>query len=145
MNSTRLMPLSTPPVSVAPPTLHRGTEGDWAPVLNVHIGGYLNVMRAGLPILAEAGFGQVPGVTSGSGWRSANIGAYGCAKRAVAALTWQIGRAMLPGVTVNALSPFAATRMVTATRAVSTTYSGRLNRRTMVHRRISGRWALLGE
>jgi hypothetical protein len=32
----------------------------------------------------------------------------------VAALTWQIGRAAPPGVTVNALSPIAATRMVAA-------------------------------
>ena len=39
-------------------------------------------------------------------------GAYSCAKRAVAALTWQIGQATPSGVTVNALSPIAATRMV---------------------------------
>src|SRR5438552_1716616 len=34
------------------------------------------------------------------------------AERIVAALTWQIGHAAPPGVTVNALSPIAATRMV---------------------------------
>ena len=39
---------------------------------------------------------------------------YSCAKRAVAALTWQLGRVAPPGVTVNAMSPIAATRMVTA-------------------------------
>jgi NAD(P)-dependent dehydrogenase (short-subunit alcohol dehydrogenase family) len=111
-----------------------GTEGDWAAVLNVHLDGYLNVLRAALPIMAEAGHGQILGVTSGSGWRPANVGAYGCAKRAVAALTWQIGRTTPPGVTVNALSPIAATRMVTgglaarpATGAGSTTDTGGLN------------------
>jgi NAD(P)-dependent dehydrogenase (short-subunit alcohol dehydrogenase family) len=111
-----------------------GSEGDWAAVLNVHLDGYLNVLRAALPIMAEAGHGQILGVTSGSGWRPANVGAYGCAKRAVAALTWQIGRTTPPGVTVNALSPIAATRMVTgglaarpATGAGSTTDTGGLN------------------
>jgi NAD(P)-dependent dehydrogenase (short-subunit alcohol dehydrogenase family) len=90
-----------------------GTEEDWTAVLNVHLNGYLNVLRAALPIMAEAGHGRIVGVTSGSGWRPANTGAYGCAKRAVAALTWQIGRTTPPGVTVNALSPIAMTRMVT--------------------------------
>ncbi|MGO8861672.1 MAG: SDR family NAD(P)-dependent oxidoreductase [Acidimicrobiales bacterium] len=90
-----------------------GTEEDWAAVLSVHLDGYLNVLGAALPIMVEAGHGRILGVTSGSGWRPANTGAYGCAKRAVAALTWQIGRATPAGVTVNALSPVAATRMVT--------------------------------
>ena len=36
------------------------------------------------------------------------------AKRAVAALTWQLGRHAPPGVTVNAISPIASTRMVAA-------------------------------
>ena len=90
-----------------------GTEEDWAAVLSVHLDGYLNVLRAALPIMTKAGHGQILGVTSGSGWRPANVGAYGCAKRSVAALTWQIGQTTPPGVTVNALSPIAATRMVT--------------------------------
>src|SRR5271154_5093559 len=64
--------------------------------------------------MAAAGYGRVLGVTSGSGWRAADAGAYSCAKRAVAALTWQLGREAPPGVTVNAVSPIAATRMVAA-------------------------------
>jgi NAD(P)-dependent dehydrogenase (short-subunit alcohol dehydrogenase family) len=91
-----------------------GTEDDWAAVLNVHLDGYLNVLSAALPKMSEAGHGRIVGVTSGSGWRPANTGAYGCAKRAVAALTWQIGRVPPGGVTINALSPIAATRMVTS-------------------------------
>lgn len=89
-----------------------GTEEDWARVLDVHLNGYLTVLRAALPLMAAAGHGRILGVTSGSGWRAADAGAYSCAKRAVSALTWQIGRATPPGVTVNALSPIAATRMV---------------------------------
>jgi NAD(P)-dependent dehydrogenase (short-subunit alcohol dehydrogenase family) len=90
----------------------RGTEEDWLAVLAVHLEGYLNVLDAALPLMAAAGYGRVLGVTSGSGWRAADAGAYSCAKRAVAALTWQLGRQSPPGVTVNAMSPIAATRMM---------------------------------
>ncbi len=90
----------------------RGTEEDWLAVLAVHLQGYLNVLDAALPLMAAAGHGRVLGVTSGSGWRAADAGAYSCAKRAVAALTWQLGQQAPPGVTVNALSPIAATRMM---------------------------------
>ncbi len=93
---------------------NRGTEDDWLSVVGVHLGGYLNVLNAALPIMAAAGGGRVLGVTSGSGWRAADAGGYSCAKRAVAALTWQLGRQAPPGVTVNAISPIAATRMVAA-------------------------------
>jgi NAD(P)-dependent dehydrogenase (short-subunit alcohol dehydrogenase family) len=91
-----------------------GSEEDWRAVLAVHLGGYLNVLDAALPLMAAAGHGHVLGVTSGSGWRAADAGAYSCAKRAIAALTWQLGRQAPPGVTVNAMSPIAATRMVAA-------------------------------
>ena len=91
-----------------------GSEDDWTSVLSVHLDGYRNVLDAALPLMAAAGRGHVLGVTSGSGWRPADTGAYGCAKRAVAALTWQLGRQAPPGVVVNAVSPIAMTRMVVA-------------------------------
>ncbi|MGA2836233.1 MAG: SDR family NAD(P)-dependent oxidoreductase [Acidimicrobiales bacterium] len=90
----------------------KGTEEDWLAVLAVHLEGYLNVLEAALPLMAAAGYGRILGVTSGSGWRAADAGAYSCAKRAIAALTWQLGRQAPPGVTVNAMSPIAATRMM---------------------------------
>lgn len=91
----------------------RGTEADWSAVLAVHLDGCLNVLTASLPHLVRSG-GAVLGVTSGSGWRMADAGAYSCAKRAVAALTWQLGQVVPAGVSVNAISPIAMTRMVTA-------------------------------
>jgi NAD(P)-dependent dehydrogenase (short-subunit alcohol dehydrogenase family) len=91
-----------------------GSEEDWLAVLGVHLGGYINVLAAALPLMDAAGRGRVLGVTSGAGWRAADAGAYSCAKRAVAALTWQLGRQAPQGVTVNAMSPIAATRMVAA-------------------------------
>jgi len=90
----------------------KGTEEDWLAVLAVHLEGYLNVLGAALPLMADAGYGRVVGVTSGSGWRAADAGAYSCAKRAIAALTWQLGRQAPRGVCVNAMSPIAATRML---------------------------------
>jgi NAD(P)-dependent dehydrogenase (short-subunit alcohol dehydrogenase family) len=92
----------------------RGTEEDWKALLSVHLDGYLNVLEAALPLMAAAGYGRIVGVTSGSGWRAADAGGYSSAKRAVAALTWQLGAHAPPGVTVNALSPIANTRMVAA-------------------------------
>ncbi len=92
----------------------RGTEEDWVSLLNVHLFGYLNVLDAALPLMAAAGHGRILGITSGSGWRAADAGGYSAAKRAVAALTWQLGRVAPAGVTVNAISPIANTRMVQA-------------------------------
>ena len=91
-----------------------GTEDDWRSVLEVHVDGYRNVLAAALPVMAAAGRGRILGVTSGSGWRAADAGAYSCAKRVVASLTWQLGRTAPEGVVVNAVSPIAVTRMVTA-------------------------------
>jgi NAD(P)-dependent dehydrogenase (short-subunit alcohol dehydrogenase family) len=92
----------------------QGTEADFVALLSVHLGGYLNVLNAALPLMAEAGHGRILGVTSGSGWRAADAGGYSAAKRAVAALTWHLGRHAPHGVTVNAISPIASTRMVAA-------------------------------
>lgn len=91
-----------------------GTDDDWRSVLAVHLDGFLNVLEAALPIMAAQGHGHVLGVTSGSGWRPADTGAYGCAKRAVASLVWQLGGLVPAGVVVNAISPIAVTRMVIA-------------------------------
>lgn len=92
----------------------QGSEEDWIALLSVHLGGYLNVLNAALPLMAAAGYGRILGVTSGSGWRAADAGGYSAAKRAVAALTWQLGATAPPGVAVNAISPIANTRMVAA-------------------------------
>lgn len=97
-----------------PTSFASGSEEDWKRVLDVHLNGYRNVLEAALPLMAEARHGRILGVTSGSGWRPADVGAYSCAKRAVAALTWQLGWQAPPGVVINAISPIAVTRMVTA-------------------------------
>ncbi len=89
-------------------------EDDWSSVLGVHFDGYLNVLNAALPMMVDAGYGRVVGVTSGVGLArtAADAMVYGAAKRAVAALTWELGPLVPSGISVNALSPIAATRMV---------------------------------
>jgi NAD(P)-dependent dehydrogenase (short-subunit alcohol dehydrogenase family) len=97
------------------------TDDDWNAVLDVHINGYLNVLACAIPIMAKAGYGRVVGLTSGSGLARTSPGniAYGTAKRAVAATTWEIGHTLPKGVRVNVLSPIAATRMVRSAIAAS--------------------------
>ena len=40
----------------------QGTEEDWLALLTVHLGGYLNVLKAALPLMAAAGHGRIAGV-----------------------------------------------------------------------------------
>jgi NAD(P)-dependent dehydrogenase (short-subunit alcohol dehydrogenase family) len=91
------------------------SEDDWRAVLGVHLDGYLNVLSEALPIMTAAGYGRIVGVTSGAGLAraAADSAHYSCAKRAVAAVTWQLAGLLPEGVALNALSPIAATRMVT--------------------------------
>src|SRR5580692_12989491 len=64
-------------------------EDDWRAVLDVHLNGYLNVLSEALPVMAAAGYGRL------------------------AAVTWQLADLLPDGVALNALSPLAATRMIT--------------------------------
>jgi NAD(P)-dependent dehydrogenase (short-subunit alcohol dehydrogenase family) len=90
------------------------SEDDWQAVLDVHLNGYVNVLAEALPLMAAAGYGRIVGVTSGAGLaRAAGDSAhYSCAKRAVAAVTWQLAELLPEGVALNAMSPLAATRMI---------------------------------
>ena len=58
-----------------------------------------------LPIMAAAGHGRILGVTSGSGWRAADAGAYSCAKRAVAALDLADRSGRAPAASPSTRSP----------------------------------------
>jgi NAD(P)-dependent dehydrogenase (short-subunit alcohol dehydrogenase family) len=97
-----------------PPFLD-ASEQDWRDVLDVHLNGYLNVLSEAVPIMVAAGYGRIVGVTSGAGTvrAAADAAAYACAKRAVAAVTWQLAGLLPEEVALNALSPLAATRMTT--------------------------------
>jgi NAD(P)-dependent dehydrogenase (short-subunit alcohol dehydrogenase family) len=91
------------------------SQQDWRAVLDVHLNGYLNVLSEAVPVMVAAGYGRIVGVTSGAGLARAagDAAPYACAKRAVAAVTWELAGLLPDGVALNALSPLAATRMTT--------------------------------
>jgi NAD(P)-dependent dehydrogenase (short-subunit alcohol dehydrogenase family) len=91
---------------------------DWDAVLGVHLGGHINCIQAALAVMGPAGYGRIVNVSSGAGLirASASNAAYGTAKRAIAALTWELAGRVPVGVTINAISPVASTLMTEAAR-----------------------------
>ena len=90
------------------------SDEDWDAVLGVHLGGTFRFTRACTPRFRDAGTGRVINVTSYSGLHG-NIGqaAYAAAKAGIVGFTKtaakELGRF---GITVNAISPNAETRMI---------------------------------
>lgn len=83
------------------------------PVLDVHLNGAFHVLRPAWPIMAEQGYGRVLLTTSASGLLG-NFGqaSYGAAKTGLVGLMNVLAvEGRRHGITVNALSPTAATRM----------------------------------
>jgi 3-oxoacyl-[acyl-carrier protein] reductase len=88
----------------------------WQLVLDVHLGGAFNVTQAVLPHMRGAGFGRIINVTSYTGMHG-NIGQanYAAAKAGIIGFTKTVAKEVARfGITVNAISPNAATAMVTA-------------------------------
>jgi len=89
-------------------------DEDWEAVLGVHLGGTFRFTRACTPHFRERGYGRVVNITSFTGLHG-NIGqgAYAAAKAGIIGFTKtaakELGRF---GVTVNAVSPNAETRMI---------------------------------
>jgi 3-oxoacyl-[acyl-carrier protein] reductase len=89
-------------------------DEDWAAVVDVSLGGTFKFTRACVPHFREAGYGRIVNVTSYTGLHG-NVGqsAYAAAKAGVIGFTKttakELGRF---GVTVNAVSPNANTRMI---------------------------------
>ena len=90
------------------------TDDDWDQVLAVHAGGTFKLTRAAVPHMRAQGGGRVVNVTSYSGLRG-NIGQsnYGAAKAAIIGFTKATAKELAGfGITVNAISPNAETRMI---------------------------------
>ncbi len=90
------------------------SEEEWDAVINVHLKGHFCVTRAAVNPMKERGFGRIINFTSTSGLIG-NVGQtnYGAAKMGVVGLTRNLALEMQRyGVTVNAISPFAWTRMI---------------------------------
>lgn len=90
------------------------TDEDWDQVLAIHAGGTFRFTRACVPHFRSQGFGRVINVTSYTGLHG-NIGQanYGAAKAGIIGFTKTAAKELARfGVTVNAISPNAETRMV---------------------------------
>jgi 3-oxoacyl-[acyl-carrier protein] reductase len=92
------------------------TDEQWRAVLDVHLGGTFATTRAAVPIMRAAGFGRIINVTSYTGLHG-TVGQanYAAAKGGIVAFTKTVAKETARfGITVNAISPNAATSMVTA-------------------------------
>jgi 3-oxoacyl-[acyl-carrier protein] reductase len=90
------------------------TDEDWEAVLAVHLGGTFRFTRACVPHFRENGYGRLINVTSYTGLHG-NIGqaAYAAAKAGIIGFTKTVAKEVARfGVTVNAISLNAETRMV---------------------------------
>ncbi|WP_262697437.1 MULTISPECIES: SDR family oxidoreductase [Streptomyces] len=92
------------------------TDEDWDSVLAVHLGGPFRFIRACTPHFRSQYWGRVVNVTSYAGIHG-NVGqtAYSAAKSGIIGLTKTAAKELVRfGVTVNAVSPVAETRMITS-------------------------------
>ncbi len=90
------------------------TDQAWQAVLGVHLGGTFNFTRAAIPHMRAAGYGRIVNVTSYTGLHG-NVGQanYAAAKAGIIGFTKTVAKEVARfGVTVNAISPNAATAMV---------------------------------
>ena len=90
------------------------TDQDWETVLAVHAGGTFRLIRASVPHFRTRSYGRIVNVTSYTG-QHGNTGQanYATAKAGIIGLTKTTAKELAGfGVTVNAISPNAETRMV---------------------------------
>lgn len=90
------------------------TDDDWEHVLAIHAGGTFRLTRACVPHFRSQGFGRVINVTSYTGLHG-NPGQanYATAKAGIIGFTKTVAKELARfGVTVNAISPNAETRMI---------------------------------
>ena len=89
-------------------------DEQWRAVLDVHLTGTFNLTRAAIPVMRAQGRGRIINVTSYTGLHG-NFGQsnYAAAKAAIVGFTKAVAKEVAPfGITVNAISPNAATAMV---------------------------------
>ncbi|MPY56388.1 SDR family oxidoreductase [Streptomyces spongiae] len=90
------------------------TDADWEAVLAVHAGGTFRMTRAAIPHFRAAGYGRIVNITSYTGLHGAVGQAnYATAKAGIIGFTKTVAKELAGfGVTANAVSPNAETRMI---------------------------------
>ena len=92
------------------------TPEQWQSVINVHLTGTFHLTQAAIPVMRAAGYGRIVNVTSYTGLHG-NVGQanYAAAKAGIIGFTKSVAKEVARfGITVNAVSPNAATAMVAA-------------------------------
>lgn len=90
------------------------TADDWNAVLGVHLTGAFNFTQACVPVFRAQSYGRIVNVTSYTGLHG-NVGQanYAAAKAGIIGFTKTVAKELAAfGVTVNAISPNAETRMI---------------------------------
>jgi 3-oxoacyl-[acyl-carrier protein] reductase len=90
------------------------TAEDWNTVIGVHLTGAFNFTQASIPAFREQSYGRIINVTSYTGLHG-NVGQanYAAAKAGIIGFTKTVAKELAGiGVTVNAISPNADTRMI---------------------------------
>src|ERR687886_2306168 len=92
------------------------TEAEWDAVIAVHLKGTFNCTRAASIHMREQRGGRIISMSSVSALGSAGQPNYAAAKAGVLGLTWSTANALAKySVTVNAIMPSGATRMIDST------------------------------
>jgi NAD(P)-dependent dehydrogenase (short-subunit alcohol dehydrogenase family) len=92
------------------------SEEDWDAVLNVHLKGTFNTMRAASVRMREQKSGRIISMSSVSALGAPGQPNYAAAKAGIIGLTWSSANALGKyNVTVNAVMPSGATRMIDST------------------------------
>lgn len=93
--------------------LHKMSPEDWQAVIDVHLGGHFNMCRAAINHFRQQNYGRIVNFTSTSGLIG-NLGQtnYGTAKMGIVSFTRNLAmESARNDITVNAIAPFAWTRM----------------------------------
>src|SRR5438876_4563065 len=92
------------------------SEEDWDAVLDVHLKGSFNTMRAATVRMREQKSGRIISMSSVSALGAPGQPNYAAAKAGIIGLTWSTANAMAKyNVTANAIMPSGATRMIDST------------------------------
>jgi NAD(P)-dependent dehydrogenase (short-subunit alcohol dehydrogenase family) len=91
-------------------------ESEWDAVIDVHLKGAFNTMRAASIRMREQKAGRIISMSSVSALGAPGQPNYAAAKAGIIGLTWSTANAMAKyGVTCNAIMPSGATRMIDST------------------------------